>query len=56
MNDRNDGVDQAMIELEERTELALKHALAAGTPEEDVRLLCYHAGIKFDYLTQHAKD
>lgn len=41
---------QAMLELEERTEIALRHALDAGTPEDDVRLLCFHAGIPFQRL------
>ena len=50
MNDMNDGADNAMLELEERTEIALRHALQAGTLEEDVRLLCYHSGIKFDHI------
>lgn len=45
-----DHAHQAMQELEERTELALQHALDAGTPEDDVRLLCFHAGIPFTRL------
>jgi len=44
--------DAANQELEERTEIALRHALEHGTPEEDVRLLCYHSGVKFETLTQ----
>ncbi len=48
--DVNDGADNAMLELEERTQIALEHALLAGLPEEDVRLLCYHCGIKFEDL------
>lgn len=43
---------QAMLELEERTEIALRHALDAGTPEDDVRLLCYHAGVQFQRIAQ----
>jgi len=46
----HDMAHQAMLELEERTQMALQHALDAGTPEEDVRLLCFHAGISFKHL------
>ena len=44
--------DQAMLELEERTTEALQHVLDAGVPEDDVRLLCFHSGIKFNRLEQ----
>lgn len=49
-DDTSDMAHQAMLELEERTQLALQHALDAGTPEDDVRLLCFHAGIQFSHL------
>ncbi len=55
-DDLNDGADNAMLELEERATLALQHALAAGTPEEDVRLLSYCSGIKYETLKPQRKD
>lgn len=49
-----DMAHEAMLELEERTTIALQHALDAGVPEDDVRLLCFHSGIKFDQLEKQA--
>ncbi len=46
-----DAAHQAELELQERTELALRHAVERGLPEDDVRLLCFHAGIKYDHIS-----
>jgi hypothetical protein len=50
VSELNDGADSAMLELEQRTEIALRHALEHGTPEDDVRLLCFHCGFKFEHI------
>ena len=39
---------QANEELHERTLLALEHVKALGATDDDLRLLCYHAGINYD--------
>lgn len=49
-----DAAHQAELELQERTELALRHAVECGLPDDDVRLLCYHAGIKYDHISKRS--
>ncbi len=51
-NSHFDAAHAAMLELEERTTIALQHAVDAKVPEDDIRLLCFHSGIPFTRLEQ----
>lgn len=48
--------EQANSELRQMTVQALLHALLQQATEDDIRLLCFHAGVQFKEIEQCQKS